>query len=73
MKKAFVITDRNQVLIQRAEGDEFWLESDDQTWERGFGIASSWDIITEQEAKDYCKAQGDSEYFENLKSWFDEL
>jgi len=48
MNATYVITNKNQILVQAADDDSqfgFSLHDDDQTWPGGLGIAAEWTAI----------------------------
>jgi hypothetical protein len=54
VKASFVVTDRGRYLVQIEDADRwprhgFALCDDDQAWEGGLGVATSWKVVSESE------------------------
>lgn len=50
----YVITSDNTVLLQVRDDDSRWgfyLCDDDQSWDGGFGIASQWSIVSDDDPR----------------------
>jgi hypothetical protein len=50
----YVITETGKVLVQVPDTDSRWgfyLADDDQTWDGGFGVASEWDAIADDDPR----------------------
>ncbi len=53
IKAGYVITDKDMILIQSPAENRwgFSLHSDDQNWPGGFGIASSWELLADDDPR----------------------
>jgi hypothetical protein len=50
----FVITDCGTILIQRPDPSSRWgfyLADEDQAWDGGFGVASEWELLAEDDPR----------------------
>lgn len=75
-EKTFVKTDDGTILVQIPDNSRwgFYLATDDQSWPGGFGIASSWETISHEEAKEALAGEKDSagyDLYETLLSYLD--
>jgi hypothetical protein len=63
----FVRTDSGDYFVQVPDPDSRWgfyLADDDQTWDGGFGIASSWEAVKEEDLPADVR-----ERFGSLEDW----
>ena len=54
MHEGYVITNRNQILVQVPDTESrygFYLADDDQTFDGGVGVAESWEAIPENDPR----------------------
>lgn len=50
----YVITDRGAVLVQVPDPSSRWgyfLADDDRTWDGGFGVASKWELVPDDDPR----------------------
>lgn len=54
IQAGYVITEDGTILVQVPNPDSRWgfyLADEDQSWDGGFGIASSWDLIPDDDPR----------------------
>lgn len=49
----YVLTDAGDILVQIPDDNRwgFYLADEDETWEGGFGVASSWEPLDDDDAR----------------------
>ena len=53
IEAGYVITEDGTVLVQVPDGNRwgFYLADDDGTFDGGFGVASSWDLVSDDDPR----------------------
>jgi hypothetical protein len=54
IRAGYVITETGKVLVQVPDESSRWgfyLADDDQTWDGGFGVASEWDLVADDDPR----------------------
>ena len=71
VEKSLVRTDDGLILAQIPDDSRwgFALHDDDQCWPGGFGIASEWECVSEEEAR---KESGNDDLVDTLLSYMED-